>query len=187
MMRSFQCMYEALVSSLDRDEARAPTPAEVPPRAPAITGSIHREVEKVKFLEFTVNATSNGRCMRQNLSRCRCPGLISVQSADQRLVHVLERSHHPHNIGNYDLLLSKDLLASLGVRPLRRGYCWRRHASPLAPRRLPPRRPLTTISFTHTINSISNSIINLIRSTKAVANPKSRVEPALIPYVSLGR
>jgi hypothetical protein len=52
MMRSFQCMSEALISRLDRDEARAPAPAEVPPRAPAVTGSIHRELEKVKFLEF---------------------------------------------------------------------------------------------------------------------------------------
>jgi hypothetical protein len=52
MMRSFQCMSEVLISRLDRDEARAPTPAEVPPRTPAVTGSIHRELKKVKFLEF---------------------------------------------------------------------------------------------------------------------------------------
>ena len=52
MMRSFQRMSEALISRLDRDEARAPTPAEVPPRAPAITGSIHHELDKVKFPEF---------------------------------------------------------------------------------------------------------------------------------------
>jgi hypothetical protein len=52
MMRSFQRMSEALISRLDRDEARAPAPAEVPPRAPAVTGSIHRELEKVKFPEF---------------------------------------------------------------------------------------------------------------------------------------
>jgi hypothetical protein len=45
-------MSEALINRLDRDEARAPTPTEVPPRAPAITGSIHCELEKVKFLEF---------------------------------------------------------------------------------------------------------------------------------------
>ena len=45
-------MSEALISRLDRDEARAPAPAEVPPRAPAVTGSIHRELEKVKFPEF---------------------------------------------------------------------------------------------------------------------------------------
>jgi hypothetical protein len=37
---------------LDRDEARAPTPPEVLPRTPAVTGSIHRELEKVKFLKF---------------------------------------------------------------------------------------------------------------------------------------
>ena len=52
MMRSFQCMSEALISRLDRDEARVPTPAEVPPHAPTVTGSIHRELEKVKFPEF---------------------------------------------------------------------------------------------------------------------------------------
>jgi hypothetical protein len=52
MMRSFQRMSEALISRLDREEARAPAPAEVPPRALAVTGSIHRELEKVKFPEF---------------------------------------------------------------------------------------------------------------------------------------
>jgi hypothetical protein len=52
MMRSFQCMSEALISRLDRDEARAPAPLEVLPRAPTVTGSIHRELEKVKFPEF---------------------------------------------------------------------------------------------------------------------------------------
>jgi hypothetical protein len=52
MMRSFQHMSEALISRLDRDEARAWTPAEVPPRAPVVIGSIHRELEKVKFPEF---------------------------------------------------------------------------------------------------------------------------------------
>ena len=45
-------MSEVLISRLDRDEARAPTPAEVPPRAPAVTGSIHRKLEKVKFPKF---------------------------------------------------------------------------------------------------------------------------------------
>jgi hypothetical protein len=52
MMRSFQRMSEALINRLDRDEARAPTPAEVLLRAPADTGSIHRELEKVKFPEY---------------------------------------------------------------------------------------------------------------------------------------
>jgi hypothetical protein len=45
-------MFEALISRLDRDEARAPTPTEVPPRAPISTGSIYKEIEKVKFSEF---------------------------------------------------------------------------------------------------------------------------------------
>jgi hypothetical protein len=52
MMRPFQRMSEALISRLDRDEARASAPAEFLPRAPAVTGSIHRELEKVKFPEF---------------------------------------------------------------------------------------------------------------------------------------
>jgi hypothetical protein len=52
LMRSFQRMSEALISRLDRDEARVPVPPEGPQRAPAGTGSIHRELEKVKFPEF---------------------------------------------------------------------------------------------------------------------------------------
>ena len=52
MMRSFQCMSEVLINRLDRDEARAPAPAEVPPRALAVTSSIHHELEKVKFPEL---------------------------------------------------------------------------------------------------------------------------------------
>jgi hypothetical protein len=43
-------MFEALIIRLDRDEAMAPTPPEGPPRAPFGTGSIHRKLEKVKFL-----------------------------------------------------------------------------------------------------------------------------------------
>jgi hypothetical protein len=45
-------MSEALINHLDRDEARASTPAEVLLRALVGTGSIHRELEKVKFPEF---------------------------------------------------------------------------------------------------------------------------------------
>jgi hypothetical protein len=52
MMRCFQRMSEALISRLDRDEARAPAPAEVPLCAPTVTGSVHCELKKVKFLEF---------------------------------------------------------------------------------------------------------------------------------------
>jgi hypothetical protein len=33
MMRSFQHMSKALINRLDRDEARAPAPTEVPPRS----------------------------------------------------------------------------------------------------------------------------------------------------------
>jgi hypothetical protein len=52
MMRYFQCMSEELISHLDRDEARAPTPLEGPPRALVSTGRIHHELEKVKFPYF---------------------------------------------------------------------------------------------------------------------------------------
>ena len=45
-------MSEVLISRLDRDEARAPAPAEVPPHASAIISSFHRELEKVKFPKF---------------------------------------------------------------------------------------------------------------------------------------
>jgi hypothetical protein len=45
-------MSAALINRLDRDEARALAPAEVPLCAPAVIGSFHRELEKVKFTEF---------------------------------------------------------------------------------------------------------------------------------------
>jgi hypothetical protein len=51
-MRYFQRISEALISRLDRDEARAPVPPMGPPRAPSSTGIIHRELEKVMFPEF---------------------------------------------------------------------------------------------------------------------------------------
>ena len=41
MTRSFQHMSEALINRLDRDEARASAPAEVPPSAPVVTRIIH--------------------------------------------------------------------------------------------------------------------------------------------------
>jgi hypothetical protein len=51
-MRSVQRISEALISHLDRDEARAHVPPEGPQRAPTSTGSFHWELEKVKFPEF---------------------------------------------------------------------------------------------------------------------------------------
>jgi hypothetical protein len=45
-------MSKALIGRLDRDEARAPAPTEVLPRTSAVTGSIHHELENVKFPEF---------------------------------------------------------------------------------------------------------------------------------------
>jgi hypothetical protein len=52
MKRSFQRMSEVRINRMDRDEARAPAPAEVPSRAPADIGSFHRELEKVNFPKF---------------------------------------------------------------------------------------------------------------------------------------
>ena len=71
MMGSFQCMSEALISRLDRKEARAPTPTEVPPRAPPVTGSIHCELEKVKFPEFfgALNGTA-AEAWLDNMAMC---------------------------------------------------------------------------------------------------------------------
>jgi hypothetical protein len=97
------------------------------PRRLAFRGT--PELEKFDLLEFPVKATYNGRCARQNLSGCRRPGLVSVPTADQCLGHALKRPHQPHDIANCDLLLSENLLASLGVRPLRHGCYWRRRAS----------------------------------------------------------
>jgi hypothetical protein len=119
-----------------------------------------------------------------NLNGCRCPGLVSVQSADQSLGHALKGSHHPNNIANRYLLLSENLLASLGVRPLRRGCYWRRHASSPST----PSSASTTSSnhdYLHAHNQLDQQQYTQSNHvTEAVANPKSRVEPALIPYVT---
>jgi hypothetical protein len=45
-------MSEALINRLYRDEVRASIPNEGSQRTPASSGSIHRELEKVKFLDF---------------------------------------------------------------------------------------------------------------------------------------
>jgi hypothetical protein len=88
-----------------------------------------QELEKFYLLEFTVNDTCNDRRARWNLSGCRRPGLVSVQSIDQCLRHVLKGSCHPNN--NRQLLsVSVQEHARLpGVRPLKRGCYWRHHAS----------------------------------------------------------
>jgi hypothetical protein len=52
MMRSFQRMFEALISCFDRDEARVSSPPKDPPCTLVGTGSIHRELKKVKFPRF---------------------------------------------------------------------------------------------------------------------------------------
>jgi hypothetical protein len=120
---------------------------------------------------------------RWNLRGCRCPGLVSVQSADQSLGHALKGSHHPNNIANCYLLLSENLLASLGVRPLRRGCCWRRHASS-------PSTPSSASAassnhdYLHAHNQLDqqqynqSNHVNESRSESQVAG-----RTALIPYV----
>jgi hypothetical protein len=45
-------MFESWINCLDRDEARASAPPEGPLCTPVGTGSIHRELEKVKFPEL---------------------------------------------------------------------------------------------------------------------------------------
>jgi hypothetical protein len=52
MMRSFQRMSEALINHLDRDEGRESVPNEGSQCPPVVSGSVHRELEKVKFPEF---------------------------------------------------------------------------------------------------------------------------------------
>jgi hypothetical protein len=71
MMRSFEHMSEALISHLDRDESRALTPAKVPPHALVSTGSIHHELEKVKFPKFfgASNGTA-GEAWLDNMEMC---------------------------------------------------------------------------------------------------------------------
>lgn len=52
LMRSFQRMLKDLINCLNRDEVSAHVPPEGPQHAPAGTGSVHRELEKVKFPEL---------------------------------------------------------------------------------------------------------------------------------------
>jgi hypothetical protein len=52
MMRSFQRMSEALINHLDRDEGKTSMPNEGSQCTPSSSSSIHRELEKVNFLEF---------------------------------------------------------------------------------------------------------------------------------------
>jgi hypothetical protein len=52
MMRSFQRMPEALINRLDRDEGREYVPNEGSYFPLVVIGSVHRELEKVKFPTF---------------------------------------------------------------------------------------------------------------------------------------
>jgi len=52
MMRSFHRMFEALINHLDRDEGREFVPNEGSQCPLVVSSSIHRELEKVKFLDF---------------------------------------------------------------------------------------------------------------------------------------
>jgi hypothetical protein len=100
------------------------------PRWPCLSG--HPRTREIDPFEFLVKATYNGRRARRNLSGCRRPRLVSVQSFDQCREHVLTRSHHPNQ--HHELLFVIDK--------------------------------------------------SKLKPTKAVVKPKSRVEPALIPYVT---
>jgi hypothetical protein len=64
------------------------------PRWPCLSG--HPRTREIDPFEFLVKATYNGRCARRNLSGCRRPRLVSVQSFDQGREHVLTGSHHPN-------------------------------------------------------------------------------------------
>ena len=88
-----------------------------------------QELRKILPTRVHVNDSRNDRRARRNLSGCRRPGLVSVQSANQCLGYALKRPHHPDHVSNCYLLLSENMLTSPGVRPLRCGCYWRRHAS----------------------------------------------------------
>jgi hypothetical protein len=61
LMRSCQWMSEAIISCLDRDEAKASAPPEGPPCAP---------VEKVKFTKFF--GSPEGATAKHGLRKWRC-------------------------------------------------------------------------------------------------------------------
>jgi hypothetical protein len=52
MMRSFQRMSEAVINHLDHDEGRGYVPNEGSQCPPIVSGSVHRELKKVKFLKL---------------------------------------------------------------------------------------------------------------------------------------
>jgi hypothetical protein len=71
LMRSFQRMPKALISRMDRDDPRASVPPEGPPCTPVGTGSIHRELEKVKFPEFLgVTDDAATKVWLENMAMC---------------------------------------------------------------------------------------------------------------------
>jgi hypothetical protein len=83
---------------------------------------------EIYLLEFTVNDNRNDRHARRNLSGCRRPGLVSVQSVDQCLKHALKGSCHPNNNRQLLSIPFQEPARLPGVRPLRHGCYWRRHA-----------------------------------------------------------
>jgi hypothetical protein len=52
MMRYFQRMPEALINFLDHDEGMESVPNEGSQCPPVVSGSVHSELEKVKFAKF---------------------------------------------------------------------------------------------------------------------------------------
>jgi hypothetical protein len=69
MMISFKRMLEALINCLDRDEGRESIPNEGSQCAPTGSSSIHRELEKVIFLEFC-DALDDLAAKLENLAMC---------------------------------------------------------------------------------------------------------------------
>jgi hypothetical protein len=71
MMRFFQRMSEALINCLDRDEGTTSVLNEVSQHAPIGSSSIHKELEKVTFLEF-MGATddSSVEAWLENMAMC---------------------------------------------------------------------------------------------------------------------
>jgi hypothetical protein len=61
----------SLINRLDRDEARAHVPNEGPQRTIVVTSNIHRELKKVKFLEFMgAKNESDTKAWLENMALC---------------------------------------------------------------------------------------------------------------------
>jgi hypothetical protein len=71
MMRYFQRMFEVMINRLDRNEGRESVSNEGSQRPPVVSGSVHRELVKVKFPEFI--SSTNGLVVEawlENMAMC---------------------------------------------------------------------------------------------------------------------